>query len=145
MSTIRYFLKKVPNNPVWLSNGAKVPFVPLGEETAILATEDELTIKELDEVIAQKILGVVALSKERYDELLKKKPSLRQLSLPSPSTPESLEPLSQPTNPILLQSQEEVVAPADGDATDAATEEKPDDGPVRGRRGRPKKVVETAP
>jgi len=140
MSTLRHFLKKVPNNAIWLSNGAKVPFVPLGEETAVLATDDELTIKELDDCVEQKILGVVPLSVERYGELLKKKPNLRQLSSPSPSTQESQEPLSPHSSITPPKGQEADAAPA---ADEPSVTEDSVDSPTRGKRGRPKKTTET--
>lgn len=66
----KYYRKEIPEAPVFVS-GHPYRF-------DILATEDTILITELDKCVARHVGGVISISKEEYEEEVKKK---EQLSL----------------------------------------------------------------
>ncbi len=70
---MRYWLKEIVSRPLFLPNGAKVPFEPVGGDYGLLASEDEYVTKELDKAIAMHVGGVVPLTEEEYKSWSEKK------------------------------------------------------------------------
>lgn len=85
--TTRWYYKELPENQLWLSSGARFTF-------EWLETSDAWLISELDAAIANQIGGVIAITKEQYDEGIKKKSEVK--------SPNSL-PRRQEINPLQHQ------------------------------------------
>lgn len=67
-----FFLKElVSHNPVALSSGKVLNWEMVGNDTGVLATEDDGTISELQALIKQRRGGVIELSAEKYEGLKK--------------------------------------------------------------------------
>ncbi len=63
-----FFLKElVSHNPIALSSGAVLNWELVGNDTGVLATEDEGVTKELQALIKQRRGGVIELSAEKYE------------------------------------------------------------------------------
>jgi hypothetical protein len=73
---MRYFFKSIISNPIHLPNGKAIQFIHIGADEGIIETEDTATTEALTERIRERRGGVAELTKERYDELLKKKSAL---------------------------------------------------------------------
>lgn len=80
---LQYFLKELPENPLYLPTGQKVPWEIVDSDTGILATQDAGLIFQLANCVSQRRGGVVKIEQGRYEELLKKKPEGTS-SLPPP-------------------------------------------------------------
>jgi hypothetical protein len=77
---MRYYQKEIPESGV-IINGTTMRF-------DLLETEDSILISELDKCIERGVGGVVSITKEHYDDEVKKKGS-------GLSSPNSLKPLHQ--------------------------------------------------
>lgn len=76
---MRYFKKELPDNPVYcLGQPFRFDF---------LATEDAVLISELDKCIRKQMGGVIAITKEEYEEELKKKEASPQFGGSSNGSP----------------------------------------------------------
>lgn len=62
----KYYYKELENTAIYLTDGRPFKF-------DYLATEDSWLIMELDAAIANGVGGVVKITKEQYDEAIKKK------------------------------------------------------------------------
>ncbi len=101
---MRYFKKEILSNRLWLkSTGAAVTWENAGDDTGILATDNQAIIDELDGAVAKGIGGVVQIDEAEYQDTKKKASvnpsllnsvrdrfSLSGLSLPAPSNPGAL-------------------------------------------------------
>lgn len=67
----KYYRKEIPEAPVFVA-GHPYRF-------DILSTEDPILISELDKCVARHVGGVIAISKEEYEEEVKKKEQLNLL------------------------------------------------------------------
>lgn len=63
---VTYYAKEIPGTAIYLSNGHPFKF-------DFLATEDAWLIMELDAAIRNHVGGVIKITKEQYEEGLKKK------------------------------------------------------------------------
>ncbi len=70
---MRYFGKALITNAITVEDGRTIPFIHVGGGVGIIATEDPAFIAALDERIEQRRGGVYPLTKEDYDEEVKKK------------------------------------------------------------------------
>lgn len=95
---MRYFFKAIISNPIHLPSGRPIPFIHIGADEGIVETEDAAAIEALTERIRERRGGVAELTKERYDELLKKKSALQSQKPRSRQGIQSLE--AVPVEPI---------------------------------------------
>ncbi len=72
---MKFYAKEIPLSPVFIGG------FPLKFE--VLATEDSALITELDKCVTRGVGGVIALTKEQYDEAIKKKENETPSSLSS--------------------------------------------------------------
>lgn len=79
---MRYYGKALITNAITVEDGRTIPFIHVGGGVGVIATEDPAFIAALDERIEQRRGGVYSLTKETYDEEVKKKTAspLRPLS-----------------------------------------------------------------
>lgn len=68
---MRYFLKELLSNKLYLPNGARVQFEDAGDDTGILATQDAYVISELDRAIQRQVGGVSSIDQAQYEDLKK--------------------------------------------------------------------------
>lgn len=81
---MRYFKKELLSNPVWLPSGGKFPFDNIGNNEGVLATDDLILVTEAERAMAAHRGGIIEITVEEYDELIKKKQdSPSQPNLPS--------------------------------------------------------------
>lgn len=69
----QYFLKELPDQPLYLPSGQKVPWEVVNGDVGILATTDVGLIFQLSNAAADHRGGVVKIEEAQYQELLKKK------------------------------------------------------------------------
>lgn len=70
---MKYYLKELVNNRLYLKSGAQAPFEPHGS-IGILAIDDAGIIDELDALIKQRRGGVSAIEADKFEELKKNPP-----------------------------------------------------------------------
>jgi len=68
---MRYFLKELVSNKLFLPNGARVPFEDVGDDTGILATSDGFIISEMEKAIHRHVGGVIEIDQAQYEDLKK--------------------------------------------------------------------------
>lgn len=91
---ITYYMKELPNTAIYLSNGAPFRF-------DYLATEDAWLTMELDAAISNGVGGVVKITKEQYEEGLKKKSEGKSRN----NSPQYRQELASPNlNPFNMQA-----------------------------------------
>lgn len=116
----RYFFKELISNPVWLPSGARFPFHNVGDDTGIWETDDPMLVLEAEHAIQRGVGGLSEITKEKYDELIKKK---QDSPPPSSSLQDSMHRRVALDNPNLspfsapFEKAEEVVAVADNAQT----------------------------
>lgn len=121
--TMEYFFKELVSNAARLSDGREAQFESIGDDNGILQTEDAELIKMLGDLIANRRGGIVRIDKERYEELVKKKPGG-----PLPSRPRMSDPPAPPKVTALPDSRKlapVVGAAARGPIPDAIKQPKP--------------------
>lgn len=64
---MKYYVKELPQTPIYV-RGQPIKF-------DLLETSDPVLIQELDKCVVKGIAGVISVTKEKYDEELKKKAS----------------------------------------------------------------------
>jgi hypothetical protein len=118
---MQYFKKELVSNALRLPNGKAVRFEKVGDDTGLLATEDEGLIEELKKVMARKVGGVTEIAVEEFEEIKKNPPArpsrLRSLDarsviklLRKPSIPSvdveavKSEPLVEPSTLVTVSS-----------------------------------------
>ena len=91
---MRHFLKELPNQALFLPNGAKVPFEDIGGGYGLLATADQYLIAELDKAVRAHTGGVIPLTEAEYAQWNeKKKLSASSSGLSQPRDREALGPI----------------------------------------------------
>lgn len=80
---MKYYQKELVSNRLYLKvTGAPVAWEPIGDDQGVLATENDIVIKELDQAVARHVGGVIEIDQEQYDSAKKKalgNPSLLNL------------------------------------------------------------------
>lgn len=79
---MRYFVKSLVYNTIQSSDGRSIPFIEGAAGIGLLATEDAVFIADMEARIREKRGGVREMSKDMYDEELKKKNASRSLLPP---------------------------------------------------------------
>lgn len=121
---MRYFFKAIISNPIHLPTGKAIPFIHIGADEGIVETEDTATIEALTERIRERRGGVAELTKDRYDELLKKKSALQSPKPRSRQGIQSLEAVPQePIQAFIQPPSAPVVAAAAEPAPKISTQE----------------------
>jgi hypothetical protein len=117
---MNYFKKELISNALRLPNGKAVRFERVGDDTGLLATEDEGLIEELKKVMARKVGGVTEIALEEFEEIKKNPPArpsrlrsldarsvlklLRKPNIPSADVAPVSEPLVEPSTLVTVSS-----------------------------------------
>lgn len=115
---MRYFSKAIISNPIFTDAGKPIPFVHVGSDDGVIATDDNSIIESLASRVKTRRGGVSELTQEQYDEIIKKKSDL-----PSPrrSHRQGVEPFQVlPQDPI-----QAIVPPPVAPVAEVVAAEKP--------------------
>lgn len=130
---MRYFSKALVSNTISAA-GKNIPFIEVAAGAGVIATEDQSFIEALDIRIRERRGGIYELTKEQYDEELKKKNdspslpprsvrqgiSLADLSVPTSNAP-AVEEVSEAKPVKKIDPVSEPSVPADPPAVTATT------------------------
>lgn len=109
----QWYGKELPTNKLYLSNGHPITF-------DIMETSDAWLIQELDSAIRNQVGGVIRLTKEQYDEAVKKK-SAEKSPVSSPSYRQEI----MPTHQFTSQHQQRVFPQGGRVAVAAGSNQRP--------------------
>jgi len=90
---MRYFLKELVKIPLYIPNGATVPFEDIGGNYGLFQTADPYLIGELDKAIKNRVGGVIPLTEEEFTTWQKKKAASPSSSPSQPSGRQELQPI----------------------------------------------------
>lgn len=79
----QYYLKELPDQPLFLPSGQKVPWDVIDPETGVFKTDDAGLIFQLSNAAANRVGGVVRIDEAQYEEL-KKNRRVAPVNLPPP-------------------------------------------------------------
>ena len=136
---MRYFFKSIISNPISVPpSGSVIPFMHIGGDDGIVATDNAAFIDALAERIRERRGGVAEISKERYDELVKKKTDSPYLK--SRQRQEVSLAAVQPSEPVLpLRRSAEAAATTPVDTAPETPEPPPVSKPATARLGSAKR------